>query len=143
MRKVSTLVFFTSLFLAACAHGPIGTLPKVTSAKKAAESIVIRNKNIVGATNSLIITLDGQEIFGIKIGEYTKFNLEPGKHSIGVKCFGGWTPTWKEDKKEILFNTESKYYFLISPDLWCAEIEQLTEQEGVKRVSESTYIPAQ
>ena len=60
--KKCFVFFLTCLLLSACAHGPIGTLPKVNSPDSAAEAIIIRNKNIVGATNSYTITLDGLEI---------------------------------------------------------------------------------
>lgn len=144
MRKyIGCCMLLVCLLLSACAHGPIEALPKVIDIESCAEAVIIRNKNFVGATNSYIITLDNSDILGIRIGEYTKFNLEPGKHSIGVKCFGGWSPTWKENKKEWSFAAKAKYYFLVSPDASCAEIEQITEQDAAKRISESTYLPIQ
>ncbi len=135
-----------AMLLPACAHGPIGTLPEVSSPSTAAEVIIVRNKSMFGATNSFKITLDGQEILGIRTGEYTQFMVEPGTHSIGVKCFGGWTPTWKEDKKEFSFKAQTRYYFLVGPvDIFeeaCAGIEQVAEQEGKERLGGSTYVPA-
>lgn len=144
MRKyLACFLLLGSLLLSACAHGPIEALPKVSDSENSAQAIIIRNKNFVGMTNSYTVTLDSQDIFGIRVGEYTKFNLEPGKHSIGVKCFGGWSPTWKENKKEWLFAAKAKYYFLVSPDASCAEIEQISEPDATKRISESTYMPIQ
>jgi hypothetical protein len=141
----SFLLFYLSLSIVGCATGPIATspLPSLTDPKNASEVVVIRKSSIVGATNSYYITLNEQDVFGIKSGEYTTFKVPAGKHTIGVKCFGGWSPTWKESTIEVSLIPEEKVYFATGPGGSCAKIESINPAEGTALVTKSTYRPFQ
>ena len=130
----------TMLLSAGCASGPLAKLPTIATNKPSGEVTVIRISSIVGVTNSYKITLNGNEVFGIRSGQYTKFKLNEGEHYIGVKCFGGWTPTWKEDSLKFNVTPNSNSYFLISPDLSCASIKATTEAEAQEKMKDSKYV---
>ena len=65
-----TLVWIVVTLIAGCASGPIGKLPAIADEKQIGEITVIRVSSIVGATNSYIVTLNGNEIFGIRSGQW-------------------------------------------------------------------------
>ncbi len=137
--KKCVFVFFV-LFLTGCSHGLIGILPEIGNVDDTAEMIIIRNKNVMGAALSYKITLNMQDIVGIRVGEYCKFSVPAGQHTLGLKCFGGWSPTTKEMSIDVLCKPNTKYYFLLSPSSICAEIEPINEEEGLKRISKSEYL---
>ena len=73
---------------------------------------------------------DGQNVFAIWFGGSQTFKIVSGEHRIGVACFGGWSPSWKEDWIAFDLIPGDKVYFLISPNLWsCASIEEIDEDE--------------
>jgi hypothetical protein len=123
-----------------CASGPIDKLPIIADQKLSGEVIVLRISNIIGATNSYIITLNGKDIFGIRSGQYTTFKLTEGEHYIGIKCFGGWSPTWKEDSVKFTVTRNSNSYFIVSPNLSCAIIKPIVETEAQKIIKNSKYV---
>ena len=94
----------------------------------------------MGAGNSYYVTLDGQDIFAIRVGQYTKFKIVSGVHHIGVKCFGGWSPTWKEDSIAFDLTPGGQTYFVISPDMSCADIKPIGKDEGERRISASEHV---
>ena len=126
--------------LTGCAHGLIGVLPETKNKDNASEIIIIRNKNFLGAAKSDRITLDFHDIIGIRVGEYTKFHVPPGQHTLGVKCSGGWSPWTKEMNIDVVCEPNKKYYFLVSPSIVCAKIEPLNEKDGLKRIAKSKHL---
>jgi hypothetical protein len=140
--QMKTLLLLLSCLVSSvgCATGPMAKLPPIDASARSGEVTVIRASSIVDITNSLLLTLDGKEIFGIRSGQYTKFTVNEGNHVIGVKCFGGWTPTWKEDTRPVKVKTGESHYLLVSPDLSCAGIEPVNEAEGQRRAKDSEYV---
>ena len=57
-----------------------------------------------------------------------------------VKCFGGWSPTWKEDGKGFVAEKNQPSYFSISPGLSCATIKQVSETEGNVLLGKTNFI---
>ena len=123
-----------------CASGPIGHLPTIKAPHAAGKVTVMRNRNIVGSANSYYITLDGQDIFKIRIGQYTDFKLNAGEYYIGLKCFGGWSPTWKNESLKLKVLPNSEYFFIVSPSGTCAEIEELDEKLAKSIIPNSKYV---
>jgi hypothetical protein len=138
LRGLIGLIF--AIFIVGCAAGPIGKLPTIADEKKAGEITVIRASSVAGATNSYVITLNGVDVFGIRSGQYTKFRINEGEHHIGIKCFGGWSPTWKEESLKFTATPNSSLYFLATPTMNCASIISITQEEGLKRMQNSEYI---
>ena len=139
------LSFVCMLFLmAGCAHGLIGALPTIDDPDEAAEIIVIRESNFMGAAVSFEILLNGVALFAIRNGEYTKFYVPSGEHSLAVKFRGGWYPSPKMKMIiNVLCRPKGKYYFLVSPSLGttAAIIEPLEDARGSYLISKSNFMP--
>jgi len=133
------------LGLAGCVnlqHGIISFVPKISDSNEASELFVIRKKSFIGSAISFNVALDEQEIFAIKTGEYIKFPVVAGEHSVGVRCYSAWIPMMTQNiKVNVSCAPKEKYYFLISPSMgWnCAKIEVLKKEDGLKLLSESTF----
>ena len=95
---------------------------------------------MVGAANSYTVALDGKDIFSIGSGEYAELLVQEGEHYIAVKCFGGWTPTWKEDSLQFVAKPSDPKFFLISPNMKCAEIKVSNDTEAKKHMETSKKI---
>jgi len=139
MRKLFAMLLSVVVFIG-CASGPIGKLQPIIAQELCGEVTVIRISSIVGAMNSYTIILDGKDIFGIRSGQYTNFKLNEGEYYIGVKCFGGFVPTWKKSSVKFIVAPNSNSYFLVSPSLSCASIKSIDESEAQKRVQDSKYV---
>ncbi|MGB7302139.1 MAG: hypothetical protein WBD34_22685 [Burkholderiaceae bacterium] len=133
------LVACWTLFLVGCGitSGPLGDLPSVPNKEIASKITVVRISSFAGALNGFTVALDGKDIFGIGSGEYAEFFVPKGEHVITVKCFGGWTPTWKEDSLEFVAKPSEDNFFVIfanfspnfNPNLKCAGIGMSNETE--------------
>jgi hypothetical protein len=141
MKRTDVVLLMLSVVVSACtAAGPIvsNPLPKIAEPDKAAEVVVIRENSFYGGAKTYRILLDDREIFGINSGEYTRFKVSYGKHSIGVKCnvsFG--IPM--SDKIDIDLEPKTTSYYFLSKKFQCANIEPKLAQEGEVLVGKSTY----
>lgn len=141
------LCIFVSLFLCVLAitgcasSGAIGTLPDIQDVSSAGDVYVIRESSIVGAAISYAVTVDGSDIFEIGSGQYTKFKLNQGRHTVGVKCFGGWTPTTKEESIQVAVKANGSSFLVIAPNARCAGIRQVDSSTGQAEVKSSKYVP--
>jgi hypothetical protein len=144
MMKRLLAVCLAAGVLAGCASsGRLGPLPEIEPGRPVSRLVVYRISSLIGVTNSYYLLLDGREIFSLRSGEHTGFMIESGEHVLGVKCFGGVSPTWKENFVMRLFSPESEHFFEISPDLNCARIIAVPADEGKKSISSSTFIDPQ
>jgi hypothetical protein len=135
------LYSLVAMVLSGCASsGRIGEMPAIPAGASSSRLVIIRASSIVGAAVSLYVALDGKDIFSIRNGDYTEFPISSGDHFISVKCFGGWSPTWKEDSRKFSAASEQASYFLISPTGSCAGIEQISTNQGALKVSTSTFV---
>lgn len=120
--------------------GPIDDLPAILDEKQSGEVTVIRIPSILGLVISYIINLDGVEIFVIRSGQHTKFKLNEGEHYIGVKCEGS-SQGWIEESLKFNVIPNSSSFFKVSPNLSCAGIESITEEEALIKIENSKYVP--
>jgi len=107
---VKIIITISMLFiLAGCGttSGRLGKLPVVTNTAETGKVVVVRISSFVGAANGYKVALNGKDVFGIGSGEHTELFLPQGEHYISVKCFGGWTPTWKKDAKKFFAKPSS------------------------------------
>jgi hypothetical protein len=105
MKKLIAMAF-TAVLVMACAHGKTDSFPTVANQSEAAEVFVIRDNNFIGWGTSLKVALDDSIIARLRSGEYVKFYLKPGFHSLGVS-----QPTIT-----IPFEKGQTYHFLIFAD---------------------------
>ena len=108
--------------------------------KRSGEVTVIRIHSALGLANYYIIDLNGTEIFVIRSGQHTKFKLNEGEHYIGVKCKGGGQG-WIEESLKFNVVPNSSSFFMVSPNLSCAGIESITEEEALIKIENSKYVP--
>ena len=141
MKGLLVLVF--AILIAGCVtgSGPIDELPAIVDEKRSGEVTVIRIHSFFGSANSFIINLNGIDMFAIRSGQHTKFKLNEGEHYIGVKCFGGWSPTWKGDSLKFSVTPDSSSFFKVAPNFSCAGIESITEEKALKIIENSKYVP--
>jgi len=136
------IVFTTFLLIFGCAsHSKVGRLPELKDPDKAGKIVIIRNKNFVGGGVQYFVNVDWVDILGLYAGEYTEFDLNPGKHFVGVKCYGGWSPGPKLDGVEVKIKENDKLYFVISPNFVCADIKKISNEEAAKRIQDSEFVP--
>jgi len=120
-----------SVALSGCMHGRLSGLATPAPDEQVAEVVVIRTSNVFGATNSFLITVDGHRAWGIRVGEHARLKVVAGAHRVGVECFGGWAPIWREsDAAEVRVEANAIAYLLVSPDLDCASIKAITDEAG-------------
>jgi hypothetical protein len=132
---ISTMLYG---LLTACMHGQMAGLPTPAPTEPVGELVVIRTSSLVGATNSFLITIDGRRAWGLRVGEYARVKIGVGAHRVGVECFGGWAPIWRESgAAELRLAPERTSYLLVAPDLTCASIKAITEEEGRDWISRS------
>ncbi|HVW50065.1 MAG TPA: TonB family protein [Trinickia sp.] len=139
MKKTTCSI--AALILAGCASaGRIGDLPAVTDGSASTTLVLIRPSNVIGMTNSYYVAFDGKDVFSIRSGENTHFAIPAGSHTIAVKCFGGWSPTWKEDGKAFVAERGGITYFSISPSMTCSKIEPVSEADGKALLARTTFV---
>jgi hypothetical protein len=144
LQRTQRLLLILPIFLLilGCAHhSKVGRLPELKETDKYGKIVVIRNKNFIGAGLQYFVNIDWRDILSLYAGEYTKFRLNPGKHFIGVKCYGGWTPAPKLDGLEVKLKENDELYFIISPNFTCADIKSISKERAKERIRNSEFIP--
>lgn len=139
IRLVLSVILIATL-VGCAATGQIGNLPHIAADELSSKLVLIRVNSIVGAANNFYVTLDGKVILSIGSGEYAEFPISTGVHFISVYCFGGWSPTWKEDAKQFYASPNQTYHFEISPSLSCAKIISISQEKARKGLENSTLI---
>jgi hypothetical protein len=129
-----------AVLLFGCASaGRIAPLPLVDPGI-ASKVVVIRVSSLVGAAVRYTVALDGTDLFRVGTGQHAEFSVAPGEHRIAVKCFGGWSPTWKEDARTFAAMSGTTAYFRVSPNMSCAEIAAVTAAEATRLLPDSTLL---
>ncbi|CAJ0817765.1 hypothetical protein [Ralstonia flaminis] len=127
--------------LSGCAtSGRIGDLPTIAAGAPSSSLVLIRPSSLVGATNSYYVALDGKDVFSIRSGENTQFPIPSGEHTVSVKCFGGWSPTWKEDGKQFVAVEGQSSYFEINPNLTCAKIMPMPAEAAKTQLAATKFV---
>ncbi|MDW3687852.1 hypothetical protein RA280_40230 [Cupriavidus sp. CV2] len=139
LRK-SLIGLFATALVGCASSGRIGQLPEVPEGTPSSQLVLIRSSNIIGAMNSYYVALDGRDVFSIGSGENINFSVPLGEHTVSVKCFGGWSPTWKEDGMKFVAQRDRASYFEISPTMSCAKIVEIESEEAKKLVSVSKFV---
>lgn len=140
MNRILTVGVLCTALFGCASSGRIGELPDITGGVSSSELVLIRPSNLIGAANSYYVSFDGKDVFSIRSGDYTKFRVPSGAHIVSVKCFGGWSPAWKEDGKQFVAAPNQSNYFEISPSLTCAKIVQIGGDEATKLLAASRFV---
>lgn len=144
MKKFIAVIFSLLMIQGCLTLGPkgvLGDLPALTDPSVYSEVYIIRKNKFSGKGLSYKIKIDDKDTFGIKVKEYIKLKLNPGKHTISVTTFGGMTPTTKISSVEIEMESSKKYYFLVVSDVVKAvTIAQITEEEAQTQIAKSKLV---
>ena len=121
MKKLLILLFLTALLMA-CAHGRTEHFPTADKSTDSSEVFIIRDNNLVGWGFSLRVVFDDNVIARLRAGEYVRFYVEPGFHSLGIS----------KATETAAIEANQKYYFLISPDYteFGFEINRIGDQKA-------------
>jgi hypothetical protein len=128
--------------LSGCASGQLKLLPEPTGAEGVAEVVVIRNKNVIASGNIFKLQLNGEDVAVVRTGEYLVLRISAGRHTLGVKSFGGLTPTTKVNTIEIEVEDRERRYYLMSLHFSKnAELELISVDDAQQRIKRSEEIP--
>jgi hypothetical protein len=84
-RASAIVVVIGFLFVAACSpRGHLRTLP--VPAERAAKLTVIRLSDIEGAGNTWVVSVDDQEVLGLRSGEHATVTVPAGDRIITSDC---------------------------------------------------------
>ena len=128
MAKKILLYMFVSFLAAGCSSGVLKvSLPEILADEPSGQVFVIRESSLLlGSGVKFAILLDGSEVFKVGNGKYTKFPLAPGEYTISVLCFGGGSPTWKQQDQFFFLENKDEVYFSVSDDLMaCARMQEI------------------
>lgn len=140
MLRTTTLALLGTALFGCATSGRIGDLPTIAVGASSSSLVLIRPSSLVGATNSYYIALDGKDVFSIRSGENTQFPIPSGEHTVSVKCFGGWSPTWKEDGKQFVAVEGQSSYFEINPNLSCAKIMPMPAETAKTQLAATKFV---
>lgn len=140
MPRTTAIAVLCTMLFGCATSGRIGELPAIATGAPSSPLVLIRTSSLVGATNSYYVALDGKDVFSIRSGENTQFPIPAGEHTVSVKCFGGWSPTWKEDGKQFVAVGGQANYFEISPNMTCAKIEQVSPESAKTHLAATTFV---
>ena len=121
-----------------CRNPVLSPLPKITDAENAAEITVIRASHLLGGGVTYSIALDNKEVSTIRSGEYTRFRVSQGKHSLAVTPFG-YPAMSKENKIDLTLEPKTKAFYSISCGVMhCPKVEMLQPQDAEVLIARST-----
>jgi hypothetical protein len=115
-----------------------GVIPQVTQPDRAAEIYFIREWALFLGGVKYKLFFDGVDFFRIGAGKYTMIKADPGKHSVDVRLFDGYST----DRKEFDFQPNQKYYLAVTLlDNRSMAIKLLSTSDGEAAVKKCTYVP--
>ena len=134
MIKFMLTAVFLTVLTGCTTSGPVKSIaPGDSAGESTSELVVIRVDKALASMNTFYVRLDGEDIFTLNIGQYTKLTIPPGKHTISVKCFG-WFPTWREDFESFTVQPNEIVYFETSPSWSCSLIDPISPEAAKEKM---------
>jgi len=85
IRRSIALALLLGLLLVGCtASGPLGQLPPVPE-DRAARILFVRPWHFAGSGASILVMIDGVELYGLDAGEHVEFIVPAGERLVGIK----------------------------------------------------------
>jgi hypothetical protein len=119
-----------ALLTSCTTHGLIRTID--VAPDQAAQLTVIRSYAFVGSARTTAISVDHEDVFGIRAGEHATLKVPAGDRLIGADCTAAGTPKHLRLK---LAPGEHRYVH-VRPALTCPPIE-VPEATAVKLIAET------
>jgi hypothetical protein len=106
-----------------------------------ARIVVLRPRAFIGSGMKYGVSLDGMDRGRLGVGRYVEFEAGAGMtHVVGVKCFGGWSPTMKYDSLQFTAANGETVYFEVRIGGQCAAIERIGEEAARQLLAKSRSI---
>ena len=103
-----------------------------------ARVVVLRPQAFIGSGLKYGISIDGMDRGRLGVGRHVEFEASAGTtHVMGVKCFGGWSPTMKFDSVQFTAANGETAYFKVRIGGECAAIEKIGEEEARQLLAKS------
>ena len=108
-------IALASLLLVGCATGTslVGKVPEVKDQSQAAQVVVYR-PSYYGMLIKNTIALDGEDMFEIAAFTSVQFAIDPGAHTLTIKCFSVMPPGTKEDSLKLVAKPKQTYYYQVN-----------------------------
>lgn len=126
------------LLLLGCAPSKqLSKLPSIEEGLESAKIYILRPHIFVGDGLAGFIYLNDKPIFSIAAGDYTAFQVPPGKHKVGIMGKGWWDIVMNQVLINCLCGEE--YYLKVTNN----EIIQISEQLGKEYMTSCKYVPTE
>lgn len=113
--KLVLAAFVACIFLSNCADTIIiNRLAPIAEAEPSSEVVLCRKGNFYGYAAGTVFHLDGKPLFRSSAAKYTKFRVQPGKHTVGLRGMGPAGPL--ESEKEFEAESGRAFYFYTDVD---------------------------
>lgn len=137
---MAALILATLLLAGCVAHGALLPLPPLADPDNAAEIIVLRESRFTGSGATWPVTLNGFEVYGIRVGEHVVLRVPPGDHIIGSRYLG-LTFSWEDVTVRFRAEPRGTYYFRIDPGFGQVLVNPLPPETGRALQMTTTRIP--
>ena len=133
---------FLIAFLAGCGAPElfIGKLPAVDAAGSG-EVVVVRPTAFIADDYPFYLNVNQENIWVIHPRMHTRFRLPAGEHRIAVRCTSAYSSEIRETAATQRVVAGQTLYLAVAAKGNCASIEAVSEPEGRKLVSNTTFRP--
>lgn len=128
-------------------NGPPAGQPEVPASVEpqqqdgVARVVVLRPQAFIGSGLKYGVSLDGMDRGRLGVGRHVEFEARAGMtHVVGVKCFGGWSPTMKFDSMQFTAAHSETVYFEVRIGGECAAIQRIGEEAARQLLAKSRKI---
>jgi hypothetical protein len=132
-----------AIAIAGCAPESVtsaGKLPPIADPADAGEVVLIRPRAFVAEDTSYYINVNAEDVAPIHSGQHSRFKLPAGEHRIAIRCFNSLSG-WKETSITQRVVAGQAAYVAIAPDSECVSVKPVTEAEGKRLLSRTTFRP--
>jgi hypothetical protein len=130
------------ILLAGCAAQELslGRLPAIDAASSG-EVVVVRPRAFVGEDFPFYLNVNQENIAAIDAREHRRFRLSAGEHRIAIRCVSLLTGETTETATTQRVAAGQTLYLSVAPKGSCASVDAVSDQEGRKLVSSTTFKP--
>jgi hypothetical protein len=134
--------FLAAIAIAGCAAEQVvlGKLPPIANPADAGEVVLIRARAFIGEDMSYYVNVDQTDIFELRQGEHTRFQLPAGEHRIAIRCFGALSG-WSDAAITQRVVAGQTTYFAVAPKYGCASLDPVPESEAGKLLARTRFRP--
>jgi len=142
-RHTLAAIIFCALVVGGCASNFQGALPPLQDPLRAAEFVVLRPARLEGTAVGYGVQIDGKDAFALRSGQYARFRLDAGEHSLTVRCLSDPLGTFRSAVLRIDAGPGETRYVLVSPgrEQYCALLSKIDEAEAAPELAKGEAVP--